>query len=438
MKIRWLILILLFSLLFPVSGVQSQGGTGTNSVVLINMEGPLTPVLVQYLERGIQRTETLGAEALIVQLNTPGGSTDLMTQMVTLIRGSSVPVIVYVAPNGAMAGSAGTIITLAGHAAVMAPETIIGAASPVGSEGEDIGETMEAKLKEAFRAQVRSLAAGRGAEAVALAEDTIENARAVSAVEALDAGLVDFIARDLAEVLNWLEGRTLVVAGEPITLHTAGARVETLEQTLIEKVLQLLTNPNLVFLLLSIGVQAILIEISSPGGWVAGFIGIICVALAIYGLGILPVNWFGLIFLILAFVLFIIDIKAPTHGALTAAGIGSFIAGALILFNSVQIPGIPRISVPLVVGTGIVLAVSFSVIVSFAIRALRAPAQMGKQTLVGKLAIVRTALNPRGQVRVGGELWSAELMDEESGPVKEGEAVIVVEADGLQLRVRKR
>ena len=135
MKIRWLILILLFSLLFPVSGVQSQGGTGTNSVVLINMEGPLTPVLVQYLERGIQRTETLGAEALIVQLNTPGGSTDLMTQMVTLIRGSSVPVIVYVAPNGAMAGSAGTIITLAGHAAVMAPETIIGAASPVGSEG---------------------------------------------------------------------------------------------------------------------------------------------------------------------------------------------------------------------------------------------------------------------------------------------------------------
>ncbi|HQL39051.1 MAG TPA: NfeD family protein, partial [Anaerolineaceae bacterium] len=178
--------------------------------------------------------------------------------------------------------------------------------------------------------------------------------------------------------------------------------------------------------------------ISSPGGWVAGFIGIICVALAIYGLGILPVNWFGLIFLILAFVLFIIDIKAPTHGALTAAGIGSFIAGALILFNSVQIPGIPRISVPLVVGTGIVLAVSFSVIVSFAIRALRAPAQMGKQTLVGKLAIVRTALNPRGQVRVGGELWSAELVDEESGPVKEGEAVIVVKADGLQLRVRKR
>jgi len=438
MKTRWLILVLLLSLLFPLSGVQAQGVTGTNSVVLINMEGPLTPVLVQYLERGIQRTETVGAEALIVQLNTPGGSTDLMTQMVTLIRGSRVPVIVYVAPNGAMAGSAGTIITLAGHAAVMAPETIIGAASPVGSEGEDIGETMEAKLKEALRAQVRSLAADRGAEAVALAEETIENARAVSAGEALDAGLVDFIARDLTEVLNWLEGRTLVVAGEPITLHTAGARVELLEQTLIEKVLQLLTNPNLVFLLLSIGVQAILIEISSPGGWVAGFIGIICVALAIYGLGILPVNWFGLIFLILAFVLFIIDIKAPTHGALTAAGIGSFIAGALILFNSVQIPGIPRISVPLVIGTGIVLAVSFSIIVSFAIRALRAPAQMGKQTLVGKLAIVRTALNPRGQVRVGGELWSAELVEGETGPVKEGEAVIVVEADGLQLRVRKR
>ncbi len=175
MKIRWLILVLLLSLLFPVSGAQAQEGTGTNTVVLITMEGPLTPVLVQYLERGIQRTETLGAEALIVQLNTPGGSTDLMTQMVTLIRGSSVPVIVYVAPNGAMAGSAGTIITLAGHAAVMAPETIIGAASPVGSEGEDIGETMEA-VKGSLPAQVQSGGRPR-AEAVALAEDTIENAR---------------------------------------------------------------------------------------------------------------------------------------------------------------------------------------------------------------------------------------------------------------------
>ncbi len=238
MKIRWLILVLLLSLLFPVSGAQAQEGTGTNTVVLITMEGPLTPVLVQYLERGIQRTETLGAEALIVQLNTPGGSTDLMTQMVTLIRGSSVPVIVYVAPTGAMAGSAGTIITLAGHAAVMAPETIIGAASPVGSEGEDIGETMEAKLKEAFRAQVRCVVWQHGRqtglkEQLQVAEDTIENARAVSAGSAgcRTGGFCPGPCRSFK--IGWKD----VPGGFRRTSPCCygWARVETLGQTLIEK-----------------------------------------------------------------------------------------------------------------------------------------------------------------------------------------------------------
>ncbi len=437
MKTRWIFLVLLVVLLMPLVGVQA--GNGTNgTVLLLDMQGPLTPVLVEYLERSIERAENIGAEAIIIQLNTPGGSTNLMDSMVSLIRESHVPIIVYVSPNGAMAGSAGTLITLASHVAAMAPETVIGAASPVGSEGEDVGETMETKLKEVYRAQVRSLTKDRPPEATALAEDMIENAKAVSAQEALDIGLIDLIVRNIYELLNALDGRTVVVAGESWVLQTADAEVITIQQSFIEKLLQLLTNPNLVFLLLSIGVQAILIEISSPGGWVAGFLGTVCIALAIYGLGILPVNWFGIIFLILAFILFIVDVKAPTHGALTATGVGSFIAGALILFNSVRLPGVPRISIPLVIGTGIVLAVSFSVIVSFAIRALHAPARMGKQILVGKSAVVRTPLNPRGLVRVGGELWSAELVEGEEGQVKEGETVIVVEADGLQLKVRRR
>ncbi|HNS37279.1 MAG TPA: nodulation protein NfeD [Anaerolineaceae bacterium] len=427
----WLIL-LIAGLLTTVAQAQSQGGTA----LVLTAEGPLTPVLVQYLDRGLGVAQSQGAELVILQLNTPGGSTDLMNQMVTLIRNSDIPVVVYVTPNGAMAGSAGTIITLSAHAAYMAPETIIGAASPVDSEGGDLGETMDAKIKNVLSAQVRSYAERRGPAAVALAEDTIQNARAASASEALEVGLIDGIAVDLPDLLNQLDGQVVLVNGANQTLNTRDLTPKALEQTFIEELLQLLTNPNLVFLLLSIGVQAVLIELSSPGGWVAGFIGAVCLALAIYGLGILPVNWFGLIFLVIAFVLFILDLKAPTHGALTVAGVGSFIAGALVLFNSVRIPGVPRISVPLVVGTGIFIAVTFSFAVGLALKAMRAPSIMGKETLVGKRGVVRVAIAPRGQVRLGGENWVAELPEGETTPILPGQTVEVIAVEGLRLKVR--
>jgi len=427
----WLIL-LIAGLLTTAAQAQSQGGTA----LVLTAEGPLTPVLVQYLDRGLGVAQSQGAELVILQLNTPGGSTDLMNQMVTLIRNSDIPVVVYVTPNGAMAGSAGTIITLSAHAAYMAPETIIGAASPVDSEGGDLGETMDAKIKNVLSAQVRSYAERRGPAAVALAEDTIQNARAASASEALEVGLIDGIAVDLPDLLNQLDGQVVLVNGANQTLNTRDLTPKALEQTFIEELLQLLTNPNLVFLLLSIGVQAVLIELSSPGGWVAGFIGAVCLALAIYGLGILPVNWFGLIFLVIAFVLFILDLKAPTHGALTVAGVGSFIAGALVLFNSVRIPGVPRISVPLVVGTGIFIAVTFSFAVGLALKAMRAPSIMGKETLVGKRGVVRVAIAPRGQVRLGGENWVAELPEGETTPILPGQTVEVIAVEGLRLKVR--
>jgi len=200
--------------------------------------------------------------------------------------------------------------------------------------------------------------------------------------------------------------------------------------------LLLLVNPNLVFLLLAVGVQAILIEISSPGGWGAGFIGVVCLLLAIYGIGILPVNWFGLLFLLTAFILFILDIKAPTHGALTAAGAASFIVGALVLFNSATLPGFPRVSIPLVVGTGISIAGFFFVIMTFALRAQRRPIQIGKETLPGKQGWVVVDLNPRGMVQVGGELWAADAQGENI-PIQEGERIEVVQADGLELRVKR-
>ncbi len=429
--------MLLCSLLLPFSLAHAQTNPAVPTAVVLNAEGPVTPVMVNYIERGLKVASDRGADVVVVQLNTPGGQIDQMNLIVSLLRGSKIPVIVYVTPRGAMAASAGTLITLAGHAAAMAPETMIGAASPVGSQGEDLETTIATKEKEALKATVRTLNSGRRPEsATRLAESAIDEAKAASSEEALQAGLIDWIVPDLETLLNTADGTTVQVLDQPVVLHTAGALVYSVPITVIEQILGFLINPNVVFLLLTIGVQALLIELSSPGGWVAGFIGLVCLLLAIYGLGVLPVNWFGLIFLLMAFILFIVDIKAPTHGALTAAGVGSFIAGALILFNNVRVPGLPRISVPLVIGTGIFMAISFSVILSFAIRALRAPVKTGKESLIGQHGSVRSVLNPRGTVQVAGELWSAELIDPSLGPLQPFTAIEVVEIDGVRLKVR--
>ncbi len=428
--------VILLAAVFLVQPAAAQTPAGTPLVLSLKVDGPLTPVMITSIERSLDIAASDSAELLILQLNTPGGSIQLMNTIVQVIRASTIPVVVYVSPQGAMAGSAGTLITLAGHVAAMAPETAIGAASPVGSQGEDIGETLAAKEKEILRATVRSLAERRPPEAIAVAEQTIETAKAVSSSEALAVGLVDYIATDLNDLLRQMDGRSVMVIDREVTIHTQNATIREIPLTAIERALSLLTNPNIVFLLLSIGVQAILIEMSSPGGWVAGTIGVVSLALVVYSFGILPVNLFGLIFLVLAFVLFILDIKAPTHGALTAAGIGSFIAGSLILFNSVRAPGFPSVSVPLVIGTGVFLALSFSIIISFAIRALKAPAVMGKETLVGMTGVVSQVLDPVGSVQLAGELWSAELA-EPGEPLPQGTRVVVTTVNGLKLKVRK-
>lgn len=434
---RFLFLMILAALLSSAMMISASAAQeGTAQVVVLTSEGPITPVLIDYLERGLKIAEERGAQALILQLDTPGGGVDTMNKIVQVIRGSQIPVVVYVYPRNAMAGSAGTVITLAGHVAAMAPETTIGAASPVGSEGEDLGETMESKTKEILKASVRTLTANRSAEAIQLAEETIENAIAVTVDEALEVGLIDLRANDLQDLLEQLDGREVSVSDRTVTLNTRNAELIEVGNTFIEEVLLLLVNPNLVFLLLAVGVQAILIEISSPGGWGAGFIGIVCLLLAIYGIGILPVNLFGLLFLLAAFVLFILDIKAPTHGALTAAGAASFIVGALVLFNTATLPGFPRVSIPLVIGVGLFIAGAFFTIMTFALRAQKRPVLIGKEALPGKRGLVEVELNPRGMVQVGGELWAAEAEGADY-PIPKGERIEIVNADGLVLRVKK-
>ncbi len=424
---------LLIAILIPTQSVVAQ--TGSATVVTINVVGPLTPALVGYIDRGLSTAEKQGAELLILQLDTPGGSIDLMNTIVQNIRSSEIPVVVYVAPRGAIAGSAGTMITLAGHIAAMAPETAIGAASPVGGQGEDLGETIETKQKEILKASVRSLAAKRGPEAVALAEETIESAKAVSAEEALAAGLIDFIATDNRDLVEQINGTTVQLASGPTVLKLNNAFFIPVDMSFIENLLQLLTNPNILFLLLTIGVQAIFIELSNPGGWVAGFIGAVCLILAVYGLGVLPVNWFGILFLVTAFVLFILEVKAPVHGALTTAGIISFIIGSLVLFNSIETPGFPQVSVPLVIATGIVLGIGIFVVLRFALRALKTPVKTGMESLIGLKGYVVSALAPNGIIQLAGEEWSAITDDFTSLPI--GTPVQVIDKQGISLIVKQ-
>ncbi len=427
-----LLIFLLNSIILPASA-QSEEKQPT--VVVLTASGPLTSTMAGYIRRGIDQAEARSADFIILRLNTPGGEVSLMTDIVETLRGSPIPVVVYVAPEGAIAGSAGTLITLAGHLAAMAPGTAIGAASPVGMQGEEIESTLDRKVKEILKAQARSLAERRGPQAVALAEDTIENAKAASASEALQANLVDFIARDLEDLLAQLDGRQVNLGGQPRTLHTLNARVIEINPTLIERILQAATNPNILFLLLTIGVQAILIEFSSPGGWVAGFVGAVCLLLAVYGLGVIPVNWVGLLLMAIAFVLFYLETQTPTLGALTAAGAASFIAGALVLFNTVPAPGFARVSVPLVVITGVLVALTFSAVVAIAVKAMRTPLRSGPQTLPGQRGRAVSPLNPRGTVQISGEQWSARLAPGQPA-LEAGAEVEVVSVEGIRLVVK--
>lgn len=421
----WLLVLLVAVLAFGQAGAQAPG-----AVKLARFEGPVTPILAAYIERAIADAEAGGAAALVLELDTPGGSVDITKTITQRMTSSPIPIIVYVAPRGAHAGSAGTFITLAGHFAAMAPGSSIGAASPVGSEGGDLPETLKAKETNILVADIKNLAARRGEEAVAWAEKAVSEAAAATADEALALGVIDAVAEDVPDLLRQLDGRTVTVDGQEITLRLSDAPVEEMPLSPLEGFLNQITNPTLAAILLTIGLNAILFELSNPGGYVAGLIGVVCLLLAFYALGTLNANWAGLGFVGLAFVLFVLDIKAPTHGALTAGGIASFVFGAYLLFNT------PELTVPwmTIIGLALATAAFFAFAIGKALAAQRRRPTTGMEGMQGQAGEVRQALTPEGMVLVEGELWTAVS---ESGPVAEGERVVVVGREGFRLRVKK-
>ena len=400
-------------------------------MLVLEIEGPVTPVMLSYINRGVERAEATAAEAVVVVLDTPGGSVTLMEETIKAIRSAGVPVVVYVAPPGAMAASAGTVITLAAHVAAMAPETSIGAASPVGGEGEDLGETSQKKVKEILKAQARGLARRRGEEAVAWAEQAIDEAIAASADEALELGVIDFVADSLEDLLDQMDGFAVSVMGDEITLHTAGATREKLPMNPLERLMHTIADPTIAVILMTIGVNALIYELSAPGGYVAGIIGVICLGLGLYALGVLSVDYTGLIFIALAFVLFVLDIKAPTHGVLTAGGVASFILGAVLLFQA------STFEVPwgAIIGMAVLTGGFFAFIVAQAIRAQSWQVTTGSEALIGATAVARTDIDPEGTVFLKGEYWSA--VAEEGRAIEAGSQVEVTGREGFRLRVQK-
>ena len=424
-------LTLLAMLLLAMPSSAQEG----KLVYVLTFDGPVNPILSSYIERAIAQADADDAEAIVLRLDTPGGQVDLTQDIVKAMRASPVPIIVYVWPTGAMAGSAGTFITLAGHAAAMVEGSTIGAASPVAEGGEELGETIQAKITNILAADIENLARRRGDSAVEWARSAVTMAKAATAQEALALGVVDAVAENVDELLQKLDGFEVEVNRELRPLDLAGATVVDLPMTSPENTLNTLINaiavPGIAVLLIVLGVQGIISEFSQPGGYMAGTAGFVALLLGMFALGILNANWVGLGFMLLSFVLFFLEIKAPTHGALTVAGVVTFIFGAYVLFSGTE-AGVPW---PATIGLAGATLLFFSFVVAKAVGSQRRKPVWGAESLIGQRALVRTELNPGGTVVVQGERWQAELQDA-AAIAQPGDHVVVIERQGFKLLVR--
>jgi membrane-bound serine protease (ClpP class) len=419
-------LVLLVALSFaPAAEAQTA-----SQVDVLTVKGAITPIVAAYIDRGISTAENDGSACLIIELDTPGGSVQVTEEIVQSMKAAAVPIVVYVQPTGAKAASAGTFVTLAAHLAAMAPGTRIGAAHPVDMSGQEMSEAVEAKSVNDSVALIKGLAESRGPEAVAWAESAVRESSSITDDEALQRGVVDLVAKDLPTLVQELDGREVVVNDQAVTLVTQGARINQLPMSAIESLLHTVTDPNIAFLLMTIGLNAIIFELSQPGGYLSGVIGAICLVLALFSLGVLSVNWTGLIFVVLAFILFIADVKAPTHGILTALGVMSFILGSMILFSS----PFAQVSLHLVAAVALSTGAFFAFVIAKVLGIHRRRPITGIEALVGQLAVARSDLDPEGTVFLKGELWQAVVSE---GSVRRGEQVEITEVSGFKLRVRK-
>ena len=423
------------------------------AVHVLTYEGTVDPVMARYIDRGIDEAERTNARAVVIQLDTLGGLVTSMEKIVKRINASTVPVIVYVYPAGGQAASAGTFITMSGHVAAMAPGSVIGAASAVGPGGEDIEGTLGEKIEEDLSALIRGIAQERGRN-VAWAEKAVTEALAANACEAVgrcevpagkeppcridDQGvqrcIVDFEASTLESVLEQADGRVVTVGELTVTLDLVDAPggVVFNDRTLVERFFALLSDPNIAFMLLSLGGLGIFVEILNPGLLFPGIFGIIALVLAFFSIGTLPINWAGVALIGLAFALFGAEIFVSGFGVLGIGGAVSLILGGLLLTSTSNSDF--QVNRWLLYSIAIVFAAFFIVVAGTLFRSRQGGATIGMDALVGRLAVARSVLNPEGFVFIDGVRWRAHT---EGAPIEDGEDVVVTEVEGLTLTVEK-
>jgi membrane-bound serine protease (ClpP class) len=415
--------------LAATAGAPSRAARGPH-VDVLTLEGVISPVTVRLVESAIDRARAEGARALVIRLDTPGGLERSMRSIAQRILNAEVPVVVYVAPTGARAASAGVFIAMAGHVAAMAPATNIGAAHPVAVGGNADKESLR-KIENDAAAFIRGLALERGRNAD-WAEKAVRESVSVTERDALRLRVVDLVADSLPDLLEKIDGRTVKTARGPVTLTTRGVEAIHVEVGLRDRFLNVITDPNVAYILMMLGVLGLFFELSNPGVIVPGVIGGICLILAFYAFQSLPVNFAGLLLILLGVVLLVAEIKIVSHGVLAIGGVIAMALGSLMLFEAPEVD--LRLSRWLLLVTVGVVAAAFLIATTAGAHALRRPPMLGARGMIGATGVARGALVPEGQVHIGGELWRAVA---DGGPVEDGRAVRVVDVQGLTLRVVK-
>jgi membrane-bound serine protease (ClpP class) len=429
LRLYFFFLLVFLSALSFVSGAVRADSP---KIEILTVKGTIVPAVASYIDRGISRAETEGAIACVIELNTPGGLLNATEDIVQRILNAKVPVVVYVTPRGSWAASAGTFITISAHIAAMAPGTSIGAAHPV-STGEQMPEEVSKKVTEYSAAWIRSIAETRGRDA-GQAELAVSESKSFTASEALDARLIDLRADNLESLISQLNGRNVTLAsGAEVTIDTTGYILIVDGMNPIERFLQVISDPNIAYILLTLATIGLITELSNPGLIFPGVIGGICLFMAFYSLGVLNAYWAGVLLIFLAIGLFVAEVFTSAFGILTAGGIASLVIGSLILFSHSS----PEMEVNrgLIAGVTILIAAFIIFIVGAVVRGQRRRVTTGAEGLIGKVAVAKTSLNPKGTVLVDGELWKAVL---DSGKVDTGEEVTITKVEGLKLLVTQR
>ena len=423
---RWLVRVL------PVALALSAAPAGAGPPVsLVEIDGVISPVTVRIIGSAVDRAQAERAQALIIQLDTPGGLERSMRSIVQKLLSAEVPVVVYVAPTGARAASAGVFITMAAHIAAMAPATNIGAAHPVAVGGGQIDKEMSKKIENDAAAFARTIATERGRNAD-WAEKAVRVSVSATEREAVKLKVVDLIAENLSDLLTKIDGRSVKVRKETVTLTTKDAPVTKVKIGWQDRFLNVITDPNIAYILMMLGMLGLFFELSNPGAILPGVIGGISLILAFFAFQSLPINYAGLLLILFGVVLLLAEIKVVSHGILTIGGTISMILGSLMLFDAPEV-GL-RISWWVIVPTVATTTGIFAFAVGAGVRALYRKPTTGSAGLVGHVGVARSALAPTGDVFVSGELWRAVA---EGEPVAEGEQVAITEVEGLTLKVRK-